>query len=314
MIEPKSSIEDPSISINKTKNVCQIRKSCDACSRAKKKCDGNVPCMNCMRLNTYCKYSTKLKPGPQGTSSTTKGDSSTSSAAAKRPFKQQLPPSPSQVPTVDPVAINEVVPISKPKPDNSREMPRIDVARAAYSIKHVGQKSFGQKEIFFVQLHLRLTNSNFPFCDSNTLSEGVQHISNINTCLSADSSASVALVWCVCAMGASAMHDSSMTTYGKYARDALHSAFDESTDLVARAFFALDIVNHLSTGLTLETSGVNARSRHGLYRDLGEALLASLEDSAIKPETRTLLFQARCIDHAFGSCHDGSSRTVPARG
>lgn len=60
-------VSESSLVGNSRVSTGQIRKSCDVCSRAKKKCDGNIPCMSCIRWNMPCKYSTKLKPGPNGT-------------------------------------------------------------------------------------------------------------------------------------------------------------------------------------------------------------------------------------------------------
>eukprot|EP01035_Chromulina_nebulosa_P017802 gene17802-23410_t len=42
----------------------QVRKSCDGCAKAKKKCDGNMPCYCCKRWGIQCVYSHKLRPGP----------------------------------------------------------------------------------------------------------------------------------------------------------------------------------------------------------------------------------------------------------
>lgn len=39
------------------------RKSCDQCSKAKKKCDSQLTCLNCFRLGVACVYSHKLRPG-----------------------------------------------------------------------------------------------------------------------------------------------------------------------------------------------------------------------------------------------------------
>ena len=49
----------------------EVRKSCDQCSRSKRKCDGENPCLSCRRLNRCCNYSFKLKPGPQTTKNKT---------------------------------------------------------------------------------------------------------------------------------------------------------------------------------------------------------------------------------------------------
>jgi len=44
----------------------KLRNSCNACTRAKKKCDGGMPCGYCLRWQDVCIYQHRSRPGPVG--------------------------------------------------------------------------------------------------------------------------------------------------------------------------------------------------------------------------------------------------------
>ncbi|CAM9556187.1 unnamed protein product [Chrysoparadoxa australica] len=83
-----SHLEPPYMQAPRTGSISQrappgpgLRKSCDGCVTAKRRCDGQTPCGRCVSRNTTCHYRLKKKCGPKGIDK--KRRASTGSAAER---------------------------------------------------------------------------------------------------------------------------------------------------------------------------------------------------------------------------------------
>jgi len=309
------------------------RKSCDVCAKAKKKCDGSSPCASCSRWGMVCVYSKKLKPGPHGAHKRSKEglplpsgkkakfshDISDSSDYCGNVLKSQMPSLPLpggsssffSKAMYSPDIKTQQAMASQYKsrnPSPPTDIPFQSIAQLDGNPGITGSTLFGQRETFFVQLHLHLANSNVPICNMNILSEGIENIMSCKGKLqfpSSRSSAVVALTWCACALGASTMqNDIAMQFYLQYAVESLRNTFEDASDIVARAFLALEIVNHVFANppfSATDSSSFSSRKSYvmGRYRAIGQAILDSIQIQEVQDETRLLLVYCSLLERTF---------------
>lgn len=279
----------------------QIRKSCDVCSKAKKKCNGEMPCASCIRWKVQCSYSMKLKPGPNSSTKAVNHDSN--SQTKKQRVSVTYESRRKTNDETEQISAEELLLTSQEYPPN------------LLNPLNRGSAGPGQKELFHIQLHIRLTSCNFPICSTKFLSIGYRHLFNSTKSLTSEKNIFVALAWCAAALGASSIHDPSALEYCRCARESLRFVmFDNYSDFLARAFFALELACHITIiqKALVEDSDPSCPASFGIYTTfyspgqflgLGRAVLAQVPRYLIQGETLILLWHAHALNEVFNSTY-----------
>mmetsp|Transcript_23091 Transcript_23091/g.20982 ORF Transcript_23091/g.20982 Transcript_23091/m.20982 type:complete len:752 (+) Transcript_23091:102-2357(+) len=357
----------------------QVRKSCDGCAKAKKKCDGNMPCYCCKRWCIQCVYSHKLRPGPvpkhlrnsEGKKTRTVaivsdiGPDNSSIASIRSENGEWISiqgydknseicsmlsshnPSfddshsmmylnhSSRTSTINSTsssrrnsfsAISQlenlhspthtVQPISQPI---YSEINLHEIMRLIPDILVSSQSIFKENELQMIHIHLEVGNRIIPILNKRILTVGIHGVLSLDPSTKQNSQvlASIALMWCSCGLGSAFLNSPQALVYASYAKEKIQECTDTKSDLVIRAYLALEILYQQSYYLNLPIllPGLSQLRYHvGMFSSIAENLIIQSPNTQISEMTKVISDTIKVWDIQFSKLTANSYTSVMNQG
>lgn len=206
------------------------RKSCDICTRRKRKCEGGDPCPFCASLAVQCVYSIKQKSGRRKKVPT---DASQNSGQGIGSYQAGTDTN------------NSMLPRSTIA-DALASFARVDTSLSFQASVVTGLTGFQENAL--IKVYLRELNQMLPLTDASSVVKSVQEVVTrgvrINDPTDAVRCSRLAMFWSVCSVGSRISGYTEAMTEGYKARaaDALQYCYDAHIKEVAEALLVLGTV------------------------------------------------------------------------